>query len=210
MSGLFDGIGSALGGIAGSVVSFLGNKSLVEKQNEENRKLWYEQQEYNSPVNQMKRMKEAGLNPALIYSSGSSTASGNITSAPKMERSEMPDMPGILNYMQLSNLDAQNSNIKAQNENLIQDAVTKKMENWHRAREIDLLKKSDKKGFKMTREDPKSFRFLMRSVNQSAISGKKNSILSIADDLAGKVLRKMDDNRKRKLKLKRGGVSGSW
>lgn len=43
---------------------------------EENRKLQQEQRVYDSPENQMARYKAAGLNPHLIYGSGSSSAGG--------------------------------------------------------------------------------------------------------------------------------------
>lgn len=42
-----------------------------------NMKYWNLQNEYNSPTEQIKRLQAAGLNPALLYSSGSSAASGN-------------------------------------------------------------------------------------------------------------------------------------
>lgn len=41
---------------------------------------WNKQNEYNSPVAQMKRLSDAGLNPNMIYGSGSAT--GNSASAP--------------------------------------------------------------------------------------------------------------------------------
>lgn len=61
------GVGSALNSVIG---------------NNANMRAWREQAEYNSPINQMARLKQAGLNPHLLYGSGSQAASGN-QSAPR-------------------------------------------------------------------------------------------------------------------------------
>ena len=48
------------------------NLMLAQMQNEWNQNQWERENEYDSPVNQMKRFKEAGLNPDLIYGQGTS------------------------------------------------------------------------------------------------------------------------------------------
>lgn len=78
-SGLLTGLGAVLGGpvggLVGSVVSNIfgnrGAKRREQQAREWNLKQWHRQNEYNLPVNQMKRLQEAGLNPNLIYGSGS-------------------------------------------------------------------------------------------------------------------------------------------
>lgn len=47
------------------------------RQNKYNREMWNLQNTYNTPVEQMKRFKEAGLNPNLIYGKGTP---GNVSS----------------------------------------------------------------------------------------------------------------------------------
>lgn len=98
----------AVGTLAGSALSFIGNNSnankveqgqldtnktnlqiaretndlnlqLAEKQNQWNIEQWNRENEYNSPVHQMELYKAAGLNPAL--SQGSFVAANNIQSA---------------------------------------------------------------------------------------------------------------------------------
>lgn len=71
-------------------------RDLAEYQNDYNYQLWQENNEYNSPEQQMNRLEAAGLNPNLIYGSGSSV--GN-TSGPAPEAVK-PDltMPGYQNY----------------------------------------------------------------------------------------------------------------
>lgn len=73
------------GAIIGAIVAIVGmivaaeenkkqqkaNKDLAEFQNDANQKFLREQNEYNTPTNQMKRFQAAGLNPHLIYGQGS-------------------------------------------------------------------------------------------------------------------------------------------
>lgn len=76
--------GSFLGGILGFGSQQSANEQNMEiaKYNWEQQKLmWREQNEYNKPSSQMARLKEAGLNPNLIYGNGSA-ATGNSTSTP--------------------------------------------------------------------------------------------------------------------------------
>lgn len=50
-----------------------------EQAYDQSRKLWSMNNEYNTPVNQMKRLEEAGLNPFLVYGNG---ATGNTSAQP--------------------------------------------------------------------------------------------------------------------------------
>lgn len=77
------------------------NKELAQYQFDLNRRQWEAENEYNSPAAQMQRLKEAGLNPNLVYGNGS--VSGNTTTAgpryeaPKAERN-MERMSGLLSF----------------------------------------------------------------------------------------------------------------
>ena len=64
------------------------NKEMAEIQNQYNIDAWNRQNEYNSPLQQMNRLKEAGLNPNLMYSQGNV---GNASSAPQMSAPNAPD-----------------------------------------------------------------------------------------------------------------------
>jgi len=46
-----------------------------------NRENWRMQNEYNLPINQMERLKAAGLNPNLVYGNGATTMAGSISGA---------------------------------------------------------------------------------------------------------------------------------
>lgn len=62
-----------------------------KRQQAENQRIWEQQNEYNSPLNQMQRLKAAQLNPNLVYGSGNVTAtSSNQQTAPTQQRAIVP------------------------------------------------------------------------------------------------------------------------
>ena len=68
------GIGSAIGSVLGFASQERTNRAnmkLAQYQYEKNLEMWNRENEYNTPANQRKRMEAAGLNPALMYGSGS-------------------------------------------------------------------------------------------------------------------------------------------
>ncbi|UPW41906.1 DNA pilot protein [Dipodfec virus RodF1_76] len=88
-------IGQAVSGIAS-----IGSTSMANNQNmeiakynwEQQKEMWHMQNEYNKPSAQMARYQEAGLNPNLIYGSGSASA-GNSTSIPTPQMAHVEPMP---------------------------------------------------------------------------------------------------------------------
>lgn len=58
------------------------NLMLAQQQNQWNQEQWERENEYNTPVNQLKRMQEAGLNPDLAYGNGA--AQSLSASSPQM------------------------------------------------------------------------------------------------------------------------------
>lgn len=90
------------------------NLRQYKRQRKDNLDDWHRQNQYNSPVQQMARLKEAGLNPALMY--GKSGGTGQSTSLPnKTEQSTgiVPDFNTGLGYAELelmrSNIEANKS-----------------------------------------------------------------------------------------------------
>lgn len=61
------------------------------------KEMWNLQNEYNTPAAQMQRYKDAGLNPMLLYSQGSS---GNASSAPNVPIPDMSVVPNVTDVMQ--------------------------------------------------------------------------------------------------------------
>lgn len=73
---------SAGAGIIGGLINARANRRAQDRAFNQNREFWNErfnkEASYNHPAQQMARMKEAGLNPALMYKTGSG-ASGSIS-----------------------------------------------------------------------------------------------------------------------------------
>lgn len=60
-----------LEGIIGQSMANDANRAMAGSANAINYQMWREQLEWNKPINQVARLKEAGLNPALAYGNGS-------------------------------------------------------------------------------------------------------------------------------------------
>lgn len=117
-------------------------KSMYERQRKDSIEFWNMQNAYNDPSQQMARLRNAGLNPHLIYGSGSGGAG---TAGPidvptpqsvnfKEPRFEGNDsiMPTLLGSADLRIKAAQADNLEAQNDVIRQDAVLRR---WQAERE---------------------------------------------------------------------------
>lgn len=111
-----------------------GNMELAKYQFEQNLEMWNKQNAYNTPLAQMQRFKDAGLNPNLIFGQGSN---GNASSAPEYKAPNLQAYTGRTRDAQMlaqtsmlaldmqqkqlqnQNLEAQNANIEAQTANTI-------------------------------------------------------------------------------------------
>lgn len=82
---LIKGIGDMFSGILGSSAQDSANRTNIQLQRESQawqESMWSKQNEYNSPAAQIQRMKQAGLNPALMYSQGDTGNAGSVGSVP--------------------------------------------------------------------------------------------------------------------------------
>ncbi|WGL31455.1 DNA pilot protein [Dipodfec virus UOA04_Rod_1074] len=77
---------------------FRKNQLAQSQANDYNLMLWHKQNAYNSPLSQMERYREAGLNPMLMYGDGTSGLAGSTTpaKAAQMDTFEVPDQMGGL------------------------------------------------------------------------------------------------------------------
>lgn len=131
-------IGSLFGGLLSGGGEYLAakeyNRGAMQREEQTrqfNRQQWEDQNLYNSPVQQMQRLQEAGLNPNLIYGSSPSGAAGNASPAPtgKAPDYKSPNIPAMAingltayqNFKQQSAI-ANNELLRG---NLIQAQVTK-------------------------------------------------------------------------------------
>lgn len=128
------GAKAALGGLPGaaadSLLSFAGNafnnkmslnnqKKLMDYQNDINLRNWQLQNEYNSPSNQMKLLREAGLNPNLAYGNLGSSVGASVGSVSHGSVNSNFQPSKLANYQlaaaQIENMQSQNENLKSQN-----------------------------------------------------------------------------------------------
>lgn len=93
---------------------------------------WQVQNEYDSPRAQMERLRQAGLNPNLVYKNGADNTSGPIraTSASVPDgKAFIPDFSGvgnsILSYYDIKVKEAQADNLRDQQTVIKQDAALK-------------------------------------------------------------------------------------
>lgn len=75
---------SGIGNIISTGMANKANRELAEYSFDQQKQMIAEQNRYNSPLEQIKRYQEAGLNPGLIYGSGQASA-GNQNTIPKYE-----------------------------------------------------------------------------------------------------------------------------
>lgn len=99
---IIGGAAAIAGGIAGGLFNRKSqsnankvNIQLAREQQQFEQKMVQEQNEYNSPVNQMQRYAQAGLNPNLVYTQGNP---GNQTSIPSYQRANV--QPAQFNFQQ--------------------------------------------------------------------------------------------------------------
>lgn len=112
------------------------NRELAEYQYSKDVEMWNRGNVYNDPMNQMARLKKAGLNPNLVYGSGS--VSGNTTSqlpkynAPTMSYNYTPsvDIPGMIGMfqdIQLRNAQIRNQEASAEFAPMLNEFKAKNM-----------------------------------------------------------------------------------
>lgn len=98
--GILSSLISFGGNLLGSLFGFgsqqstnAANMEIAKYQYEKNLEMWNRNNEYNSPQAQMQRLKNAGLNPNLVYGNG---AVGNASSTPP--QFEAPTMQAYTNF----------------------------------------------------------------------------------------------------------------
>lgn len=101
------GIGSSLiGGLTslfGSKSQFKEQQKLINLQYQKNLEQWNRENEYNAPKAQMQRLRDAGLNPNLVYGNGNNTA-GTAASSPSYGLAEAPNIIGEIGKVMQYNM----------------------------------------------------------------------------------------------------------
>lgn len=134
---LIEAGGNVSSGIIGTIGSLLTqkkqmryNEKLYNRQRSDALSDWERQNAYDSPLSQMTRYKEAGLNPHLIYGQQSNGASVRSTDfkaadlenpAAPLAEGVMRAGPAVANMYNLEQMAAQTNNLRKQNEIMEQD-----------------------------------------------------------------------------------------
>lgn len=110
------------------------NEKMFGLQNQRDLQFWNLQNEYNSPTSQMSRLRQAGINPNVAFSSGAGVSPSppiHTSTAPNWSP-RAPDLDfspaiagGISTYYDTKIKEAQLDNLKTQNTVLINDALLK-------------------------------------------------------------------------------------
>ena len=135
---------AALGSVASNLMQNSHNLQLAQGQREYDRKMWFEQAAYNSPVNQVQRLRDAGLNPALAMENGmmdsgmQSQSSGGQT-APVTDFSPLAQglRDSVDLYQQKRFQDAQISKLNEETQN---QSIKNRYENQRQIEELNDLK----------------------------------------------------------------------
>jgi len=120
------GLAAGLGSVGGSILQNINNRKLANNAQNFELEMWNKSNEYNSPQAQMARLKSAGLNPNLVYGSG--TVSGNSSSSrPNAHVPEYsnPITPALGAMLDVIRTQAQTANTQDQTANKIQDTSNK-------------------------------------------------------------------------------------
>lgn len=113
--------GSIIGGVAGPLITGGQNRRAATRQHERNKEYWNLQNSYNHPTKQMQRLREAGLNPNLIYGTPSGAAVGNadkISPASLQRPAPMGDMglpEAAGKYVQIKKTEQETDNLNKLN-----------------------------------------------------------------------------------------------
>ena len=127
--GLFSGLAAAVtGGLTDWGMSYLNRDTAVRqmsKQLDYNKRYFDYVSDYNSPVNQMRRLEEAGLNKNLIYANGADntqSAVGSVGSSSAKFFSGHNFMNDLASYQSIMNQQATEDNTKATTAKILSDA----------------------------------------------------------------------------------------
>lgn len=136
-------------GIIGGLIAQSSAQNWNEGMFNRQKDFWYEQQEYNSPANQVQRLKEAGINPQLALGNIQVGQMGGSPSVPTMSPANlgsMADATGSILSL-INNKNVQNK-IEAETYNTQMDGFLKQIDGLTRFRDnVQKIKES------MSRED---------------------------------------------------------
>ena len=104
--------------VLNNIMSHFSTQQANQMSYDQSVKLWNMNNDYNKPVNQMKRLEEAGLNPFLVYGNG---ATGNTSAQPSSPSVQSPRyqfefLQGLMASKQLQLMNQQINSAEKKNE----------------------------------------------------------------------------------------------
>lgn len=201
----WDAIAGGVGAIT-NLVSQIGARKHARKQQREqnayNLDMWNRQNVYNAPDQQMKRLKEAGLNPNLVYGGGAQGAAGMAQPAPKSvgldEAGYRPiDFSGVAQGLGMFT-DFRGKNLS--NQNAEQDLANKRA--TEQATNAEILKKFA--GIDLTKS---------KTIEQKIRNSKLNNLLDTTIDgmkANAENSRSSAEVRKKEYELHKIATANSW
>lgn len=160
------------------------NKDLAEYSYSKDLEMWNRMNDYNNPLSQMQRFKDAGLNPNLMYGQGNG---GNSTQMPKYNaptveyKYDAPNIAGVLSaYQDFSMRQAQINQTKAMTQNIEQRTVSE-------AINTNIL------GTKELRSKDEYEQYKYIAPYQNAILGRKANMADADAEMSWRKLYQMDN-----------------
>lgn len=139
VGGAAGGPWGAVAGIGSSLLNSMFQGISSRRQNRRMVEFWRMNNEYNHPSAQLARLREAGLNPNLLYGQGVSGATGSSGAPPKAVEEKPWQIGNPLAAFQntkIQNLTA--DNLRAQNTQIMNDAALKAANTLKSAVETDI------------------------------------------------------------------------
>jgi hypothetical protein len=119
---------SALGSIASSIFGNSGRRRAEARAHQRNVQFWNMQNSYNHPSAQMARLREAGLNPNMIYGTSPTSAVGQAGKVDSVQPAKFEfgnPLANINDFANFKQSSAQTDNLKAQNDLILQETALK-------------------------------------------------------------------------------------
>lgn len=111
------GLGSILAGLGNIATTIIQNKGTKKREQDRRNydlEQWKRVNAYNHPLEQMRRLKEAGLNPNLIYGSSPGSAVGNAGAIAAGQQPDYSVRNPVTSFMDTRVKQAQSNNLKSQ------------------------------------------------------------------------------------------------
>ena len=114
-----DPLSAAINGVANigsSLITNHGNKKAQQRARAHDINMWDKTNAYNDPKSQMERLRNAGLNPNMVYGGSSGQTAGQANALPG---AKAPDIKNIetrqplMDYVQVKNTEAQTENVRS-------------------------------------------------------------------------------------------------